>query len=810
MQPGEVAAVVEGEALPGIAVEQLARLRGAQRPARKGIADELGHRLDPRARMQRPVDDRQRRRGAARAAGGLGEDLRAVEIAVAPVEAEQELPALAVGEAREVFPAPRRSGVEGIAARRRDLRHVVGDDVAHQADEDKVHRVAERLGDGDHLAVVELVEVGEAMAAAAGEEALVRAGGIAPPHRRFQQRRQVEAGLGGKRGGDPARQRIGRGGGGPQVLRRQAAQAVVEIGHDLQIGDQGAQLGGRAEIELGALVDVEGAVEVVGLEAQVVAVAAAFVEHQAVDHLLRRAAVEQPRRREAPGPQCVRIRQAPQDFGHALLDLLVQGGLDRQVQAVEIVRGLQPQLPEQAGAQGGRRLPRQRRGRRRRGRGAVGETRRLRQGRVAQRRVDDAGLGQQAQVAVDQPVQRRAVRKQEVGRPPLGDQEAEQLAIGQGAALQILAAGRRRREAAVHVVEVGGEPRPEAVADTNDLAEARARRERRGVQVVDDDPLPRRPGVLALEIAAHAGRHHLAQLLGDVGGAAVGRMAELLHLRGQRAAAGAVAFAQDLPAQEVGRDRRQAVPLDGRIDPRRGRVQQFPVLDEEQALDDERRHRVEAGVGALRVPRLEDREAVAAEDGEPGLRLGEIGRDAGLPEVAHEGLGDPGLGLDPVTVVTQRGREARQIDIAQPAVVGAVLGEQDRFAGTAFDPEGHLPRRAGEEFRLQRRGLRLQDREACGRHQEQQRRTATGDEAPARTERLAPSRPAGGYPQCRPTRHHRRMLFHRPASLARGSLRPEGNHRFRSCRQSNYAKWLINSSAPSCALARIFSTILIG
>ena len=57
----------------------------------------------------------------------------------------------------------------------------------------------------------------------------------------------------------------------------------MELGDELEVGDQRTQLGGRAEVELGALVDVERLLEVVGLDAQVVGSGAALVQRQAVD-----------------------------------------------------------------------------------------------------------------------------------------------------------------------------------------------------------------------------------------------------------------------------------------------------------------------------------------------------------------------------------------------------------------------------------------------------------------------------------------------------------------------------------------------
>src|SRR3546814_7959308 len=68
---------------------------------------------------------------------------------------------------------------------------VIVHDVAHQADEDQVHGVAEGLGNRYHPAVVGAVEVGETVQAAAGEEALAGAGRIVSLHGCGEQLRQI-------------------------------------------------------------------------------------------------------------------------------------------------------------------------------------------------------------------------------------------------------------------------------------------------------------------------------------------------------------------------------------------------------------------------------------------------------------------------------------------------------------------------------------------------------------------------------------------------------------------------------------------
>src|SRR3546814_17146054 len=94
---------------------------------------------------------------------------------------------------------------------------------------------------------------------------------LVPYTTRFRSLRQIRAGIFKQSAGDPAREGIARGRLLAQGRLRRAAQPLVKSADDLQVAHQGAQLGGRAEVELGSLVDVEGPVEVVGLQAQLVA-----------------------------------------------------------------------------------------------------------------------------------------------------------------------------------------------------------------------------------------------------------------------------------------------------------------------------------------------------------------------------------------------------------------------------------------------------------------------------------------------------------------------------------------------------------
>ena len=71
-------------------------------------------------------------------------------------------------------------------------------------------------------------------------------------------------------------------------------QPRVQLSDDLEIGDERAQLGGGAEVELRALIDVERLIEIVRLHPQIVPAVAAFVEREAVDQgIAGRAGIEQ-------------------------------------------------------------------------------------------------------------------------------------------------------------------------------------------------------------------------------------------------------------------------------------------------------------------------------------------------------------------------------------------------------------------------------------------------------------------------------------------------------------------------------------
>ena len=309
-----------------------------------------------------------RTRVASRASASSGDLL-----AVVGVEAVQEVAAFLVGELLQIGLPGRIVGVgqQGAAGILGAFRHIILRDVAHHADEGQVDRAAQRLGHGRDRAVVLVVEIDEGVDAAAGEEAFARIGGIAALHGGVQQGGQAAVRRVRQVCGNPARQVVGRVRRHRAKLRaRQVGVAAVQFGDDFQIGDQGAQLGGRAEVQLGALVDVQRPVQVVGLDADIVRVHPALVQHDAVDHPVQvvLAGVEQAEARHAKALDEARLVQLGQHFDHVRLGRAVQAGFRRQVIAVELVEAGHVQHAEQPGADRvGGLLFHERNGRRQRG-----------------------------------------------------------------------------------------------------------------------------------------------------------------------------------------------------------------------------------------------------------------------------------------------------------------------------------------------------------------------------------------------------------------------------------------------------------
>jgi len=290
MDAGQVALVGQVVLARGVGVEQAAQTSvGACRVA-KLLAHEGGKAVEIALRQHAQVGGGLRH-GPRR--HRVAQDFEAIgwgNVAVLVPVGAQETQPFSFGKAvEEGLPGLFVILVAQAAGRRIDrLVSVVMHNVAHDAHERKIDRLFKRFGHARHLAVVFVLEIAEAVNAAAGEEGFTGAGRIAAFHGRFEQGFQRRFGLGAQDVDGPVAQAVGRmlldlG----QFLRRRLGMAFVQVGDDQQVGNQGPELGAGAEIELGPGVDVERLVEVVGLDAQDVCRRRAFVERQAVIDLLR-------------------------------------------------------------------------------------------------------------------------------------------------------------------------------------------------------------------------------------------------------------------------------------------------------------------------------------------------------------------------------------------------------------------------------------------------------------------------------------------------------------------------------------------
>ena len=150
----------------------------------------------------------------------------------------------------------------------------------------------------------------------------------------------------------------------------------------------------------------------------------------------------------------------------------------------------------------------------------------------------------------------------------------------------------------------------------------------------------------------------------------------------------------------VGHEAHQAVPLDRRVAARRGDVEQLAVLDEQEALDHQRRNRGEVGEDALRLTAGEDHLAGVVQDGQAGLGLLAEDRERAAVDQPAMRLREAGLLGDRKAPGRRALDQGRQIDVAEAAVVGAVGGEADAGARPWLEGEGQLAGQPAEQLGL--------------------------------------------------------------------------------------------------------------
>ena len=286
----------------------------------------------------------------------------------------------------------------------------------------------------------------------------------------------------------------------------------------------------------------------------------------------------------------------------------------------------------------------------------------------------------------------------------------------------------------VGVVEVGVVPGGERVADADHLAVRWRSRERDRVQVVDHDPAPCAGGLLSVRVRAQAGRRHLPQLLQRRGGEPAGRVAELLDLRRQRAAARAVGFRAGDLHHLAERGPAEPVPFDRGVSPGLVVVEHLAVLHERERVDQDLRHVGEARVGVLGEAGVEEGPAIAPQDLQacPGL-LGVDRVDAPVLE-PDQPLGMARLAVDAEPVRREAGHEVGDPGVAEPLVERAAGREADARAGAGTDLEASLACDARQLTRLEGRGADLarhRPDQRGGHHQQQDGRQPARARPPA-------------------------------------------------------------------------------
>ncbi len=306
---------------------------------------------------------------------------------------------------------------------------VVVHDVAHHADKGQVDRVADGFAHRRRSAVFLALEIRERMDAAAGKELLLRVGRVAALHGRFQHGLEPRVGRARQVVDGPARQPVlaadlYR----PQLPGREPCIAFVQRFDEREVGRQRAQLGCRSQLELGAFVDVERLIGVVGLRAHEIPARSALVEDEAVGHGGRIAGREQPRLAQMRALRGRRVAKALQQPAHRARHLRVERARDREVEPVDVVEARRLEQRHEARPHGVRSLPRSHEDADRRA-GLVAEGRAGAQRRVAQRRRGDTGVRQHAQMAVGQVGELVAPGHEEIGRPALRDQQAQHLPV---------------------------------------------------------------------------------------------------------------------------------------------------------------------------------------------------------------------------------------------------------------------------------------------------------------------------------------------------------------------------------------------
>jgi len=728
VQPGHEAAVGQVDGVGRVTLVQLDHTRRPRRPVAQAVGQEHRQRLRRGVGLQVAEHRGQPVGRIAQAVEQHGAPFFGrVLLGLAPEAAQKRL-AFAVGKAGQVVAAPRVAGIlEQARGAARHLVHGVAHHLAHQPHEGQVDGGLHRLAQGGLAAVVVAVEVAEGVDAPPGEEGFGRAGGKAPLQGGFEHGAQAAiVGRGEVLHGPAPQGVLAVHRQGAQLGRWQRRQALVLLGHQLEVGGQHTQLGGGAQFELAALVDVERLAGGVGLDTHEVAVWRVLPEREAVPHVGHAGRLQHPLTHQ---PLCTReggVGQALQVAGHGRLQRAVQSGAQLGVEAVQAVEGGAQQAGQAVAHRHGALACLHRC--QRRVAGHVAESQRLGQRGIAPVRGDQAFGGHQAQVGVGGGVEVLAALPQVPRGAAVRDHQCDGLAQHPATRGRI---DRARGQRGLGVGQLGAEPDPQAIPQSIDLAMPRRRRQRHGVEVVEHGLAPHRQRRLALAVGPYRGRRHLAQLLLRVVGDATGGMPVLFDLGGQGAAAWGVHLGVELAADLANHRTGEADPVDRRVHVGSGVVQQIAVFDEQQRLHQHRRHRLEGFELAVRVAEGIDRLAGAAVHREPGLGFLGVGGKQPQVQVVQQGLVVTGLFGDGVAARLQPLGEQRYLGVTQPLIERAMRREADAVAraGGDFVTEGGGVARGPAGLPM--RGVHLPPHRGPQRHdQHQEHRPAPSPQGP--------------------------------------------------------------------------------
>ncbi|MNJ10894.1 hypothetical protein D3C77_50610 [compost metagenome] len=291
-------------------------------------------------------------------------------------------------------------------------------------------------------------------------------------------------------------------------------------------------------------------------------------------------------------------------------------------------------------------------------------------------------------MAVGQFGQLVATFGQKVRRPALGNHQRQHLTQRQAPRRHALRVGSGRGQDLVDLGKIGAVPDPQALRHAMHFTMAGHRRERHAVEVVTHDALAGLEGLRAPLVGAHAGGNHLADFLAARHGEAVGRVTVFFQLGGQGAAAGGLAGQGQVLGHLAVGCLGKAWPVHRRVGVGIIGVEQVTVLDEQQAVDDHRRDRVEVRVQVLRVVVLVEHVTLAVGDRQAGLDLFLVGHEEAVLGVVHQCWRKMHLLTDYIIALEQAWQEIAQGAVAQALVERPVAGVDDRIAGPRLQGVG--------------------------------------------------------------------------------------------------------------------------